>query len=154
MQIGNQLGVALQQAELLAKTQQQSTALQQAALAADTANHAKSEFLANMSHELRTPLNAILGFTQLMSRDRTLSQENLQNLDIINRGGEHLLNLINNILEMFKIEAGRITLNLSSFDLHHLLDNLQRMLHLRAVSKGLELLFELDANLPQNSLRL
>ncbi|MUG94999.1 response regulator [Scytonema sp. UIC 10036] len=150
VQIGNQLGVALQQAELLAKTQQQSTALQQAVIVADAANHAKSEFLANMSHELRTPLNAILGFTQLMSRDRNLSQENQQNLEIINRAGEHLLNLINDILEMSKIEAGRTTLNINSFDLHHLLDNLQQMLHLRAVSKGLELVFELDANLPQN----
>ncbi|KYC41395.1 histidine kinase [Scytonema hofmannii PCC 7110] len=150
VQIGNQLGVVLQQAELLAKTQQQSTALQQAVVAADAANHAKSEFLANMSHELRTPLNAILGFSQLMSRDRTLSQENQQNLDIINRAGEHLLNLINDILEMSKIEAGRTTLNINSFNLHHLLDNLQQMLHLRAVSKGLELVFELDPNLPQN----
>jgi two-component system, sensor histidine kinase and response regulator len=150
VQIGNQLGVALQQAELLAKTQQQSAALQQAAIAANAANHAKSEFLANMSHELRTPLNAILGFTQLMSRDRTLSQENQQNLDIINRAGEHLLNLINDILEMSKIEAGRTIFNFSSFDLPHLLNNIQQMLHLRAVSKGLELLFELDANLPQN----
>ncbi|GAB1542340.1 hypothetical protein NUACC21_50140 [Scytonema sp. NUACC21] len=149
VQIGNQLGVALQQAELLAKTQQQSTALQQAVIAADAANHAKSEFLANMSHELRTPLNAILGFTQLMSRDRTLSSENQQNLEIINRAGEHLLNLINDILEMSKIEAGRTTLNITNFDLHHLLDNLQQMLHLRAVSKAIELVFELDLNLPQ-----
>ncbi|KAF3889631.1 MULTISPECIES: GAF domain-containing hybrid sensor histidine kinase/response regulator [Nostocales] len=150
VQIGNQLGVALQQVELLAKTQEQSTALQQAVIAADAANHAKSEFLANMSHELRTPLNAILGFTQLMSRDRKLSRETQQNLEIINRAGEHLLSLINDILEMSKIEAGRTTLNINSFDLYHLLNNLQQMLHLRAVSKGLELVFELDANLPQN----
>jgi two-component system sensor histidine kinase/response regulator len=149
MQIGNQLGVALQQAELLAQTQRQSQALQQAVIAADAANHAKSEFLANMSHELRTPLNAILGFTQVMSRDSTLSIEHQQNLRIINRAGEHLLNLINDILEMSKIEAGRTTLNLSSFDLIHLLDNLQEMLNIRAVAKGLELMFEYAPDLPR-----
>ncbi|WP_026733887.1 PAS domain S-box protein [Fischerella sp. PCC 9605] len=149
VQIGNQLGVALQQAELLAQTQRQSQALQQAVIAADAANHAKSEFLANMSHELRTPLNAILGFTQVMSRDSTLSTEHQQNLRIINRAGEHLLNLINDILEMSKIEAGRTTLNLSSFDLIHLLDNLQEMLHIRAAAKGLELMFEYAPDLPR-----
>ncbi|MCX7593392.1 MAG: PAS domain S-box protein [Fischerella sp.] len=149
VQIGNQLGVALQQAELLTQTQRQSQALQQAVIAADAANRAKSEFLANMSHELRTPLNAILGFTQVMSRDRTLSTEHQQNLRIINRAGEHLLNLINDILEMSKIEAGRTTLNLSSFDLIHLLDNLQEMLHIRAAAKGLELMFEYAPDLPR-----
>ncbi|PMB43336.1 histidine kinase [Fischerella thermalis CCMEE 5205] len=149
VQIGNQLGVALQQAELLARTQKQSSALQKAVIAADAANRAKSEFLANMSHELRTPLNAILGFTQIMSRDSTLSSENKQNLTIINRAGEHLLNLINDILEMSKIEAGRTTLNLSSFDLIYLLDNLQEMLHIRAVAKGLKLVFEYAPEIPR-----
>ncbi|MGI8504756.1 MAG: PAS domain S-box protein [Hassallia sp.] len=149
VQIGNQLGVALQQAELLTQTQRQSQALQQAAIAADAANRAKSEFLANMSHELRTPLNAILGFTQVMSREKSLSSENQQNLTIINRAGEHLLNLINDILEMSKIEAGKTTLNPSSFDLIHLLDNLQDMLHFRAADKGLQLTFEYSLTIPQ-----
>ncbi|MDF5708596.1 MAG: PAS domain-containing protein [Nostoc sp. S4] len=148
VQISNQLAVALQQAQLLAQMQKQSQALQEAAIAADAANRAKSEFLANMSHELRTPLNAILGFTQLMSHDGTLSTEHQQNLTIINRAGEHLLNLINDILEMSKIEAGRITLNLSSFDLIHLLQNLEDMLRFRATSKGLELVFEYTSELP------
>ncbi|MEC4812948.1 MAG: response regulator [Scytonema sp. PMC 1069.18] len=149
VQTANQLGVALQQAELLGQTQKQSQALQQAVIAADAANRAKSEFLANMSHELRTPLNAILGFTQLMSRDRTLSEENQHNLEIINRAGEHLLNLINDILEMSKIEAGRTTLNIGNFDLIHLLSSLRDMLELRAESKGLQLIFEVEPNLPQ-----
>ncbi|MBN3898908.1 MAG: PAS domain S-box protein, partial [Nostoc sp. NOS(2021)] len=149
VQIGNQLGVALQQAQLLAQTQRQSQALQEAVIIADAANRAKSEFLANMSHELRTPLNAILGFTQVMSHDHTLSTEHQQNLIIINRAGEHLLNLINDILEMSKIEAGRITLNLNSFDLIRLLENLEEMLRFRATSKGLELVFEYTSNLPQ-----
>ncbi|MBD2681670.1 MULTISPECIES: PAS domain S-box protein [Nostoc] len=149
VQISNQLAVALQQAQLLAQMQRQSQALQEAAIVADAANRAKSEFLANMSHELRTPLNAILGFTQLMSHDDALSAEHQQNLAIINRAGEHLLNLINDILEMSKIEAGRMTLNLSSFDLIHLLQNLEEMLRFRATSKGLELVFEYTSDLPQ-----
>ncbi|MCC5634677.1 PAS domain S-box protein [Nostoc sp. CHAB 5844] len=149
VQIGNHLGVALQQAELLAQTQRQSQALQAAVIAADAANRAKSEFLANMSHELRTPLNAILGFTQIMSYDHELSTEHQKNLTIINRAGEHLLNLINDILEMSKIEAGRTTLNISSFDLIVLLDNLEEMLRLRAESKGLQLRFEYAPQLPQ-----
>lgn len=149
VQIGNQLGVALQQAELLAVKQRQSQALEQAAIVADAANRAKSEFLASMSHELRTPLNAILGFTQLMSRDTLLNTENQQNLAIINRAGEHLLNLINDILEMSKIEAGRSNLNLSNFDLIKLLENLKEMLQFRATAKGLVLVFEYANNIPQ-----
>ncbi|MEA5627213.1 PAS domain S-box protein [Nostoc sp. UHCC 0251] len=149
VQIGNQLSVALQQAQLLAQTQRQSQALQEAVITADAANCAKSEFLANMSHELRTPLNAILGFTQVMSHDHALSTEHQQNLAIINRAGEHLLNLINDILEMSKIEAGRITLNVNSFDLIRLLESLKEMLRFRATSKGLELVFEYTSYLPQ-----
>ncbi|MEH1854180.1 MAG: ATP-binding protein [Nostoc sp.] len=128
--------------------QEQQAAVREAARSA-AANLAKSEFLANMSHELRTPLNAILGFTQVMSRDYSLSGEHQENLAIINRAGEHLLNLINDILEMSKIEAGRITLNRSSFDLIHLLKNLEEMLHLRAASKNLELLFKYTQDIPK-----
>ncbi|MDZ8189839.1 MAG: ATP-binding protein [Nostoc sp. ChiSLP02] len=127
---------------------EKQVAIREAARSA-AANLAKSEFLANMSHELRTPLNAILGFTQVMSRDYSLSDEHQKSLGIINRAGEHLLNLINDILEMSKIEAGRIRLNLSSFDLIHLLNNLEEMLHLRAASKNLELVFEYPPDLPQ-----
>jgi two-component system, sensor histidine kinase and response regulator len=148
VQIANQLGVALQQAELLEKTQQQSIALQNALIAADAASHAKSEFLANMSHELRTPLNAILGFTQLMSRDSNLSTEHHEHLTIINRAGEHLLTIINDILEMSKIEAGKTTLNNHSFNLHEFLELLYNFIKLRAESKGLELIFDYAADVP------
>src|SRR5438445_6020862 len=85
--------------------------------AAEAANRAKSAFLANMSHEIRTPMNAILGFSQLMLRDQNLDARQSQYLGTINRSGEHLLALINDILEMSKIEAGRTTLNPATFDL-------------------------------------
>ncbi|AOY83433.1 ATP-binding protein [Moorena producens JHB] len=115
----------------------------------EEANKAKSQFLANMSHELRTPLNAILGFTQLMNRDSSLNQEHQEYLAIISRSGEHLLNLINDILEMSKIEAGQITVNQTSFDLYRLLDSLEEMLRLRASSKGLQLIVYREPELPR-----
>ncbi|GFE70187.1 ATP-binding protein [Chroococcus sp. FPU101] len=116
---------------------------------ADLANQAKSKFLANMSHELRTPLNAILGFTQVMNRDTSLSQEQRENLKIINRSGEHLLVLINDILEMSKIEAGRVTFHPTIFDLYALLESLQDMFSLKAKTKHLQLIFEKSIDVPQ-----
>lgn len=148
-QIGTQLGVAVQQAELLARTQQQAEELKEAKETADAANRAKSEFLANMSHELRTPLNAILGFTQLMQRDSSLSTEQDQYLNIVSRSGEHLLELINDVLEMSKIEAGRVTLHENSFNFYRLLDSLEELLQLGATSKGLQLTFERTDEIPQ-----
>ncbi|MCU0846040.1 MAG: PAS domain S-box protein, partial [Spirochaetes bacterium] len=91
------------------------TAIKEAKDAADEANRSKSVFLANMSHEIRTPMNAILGFAQLMRRDPALAGQSREHLDIINRSGEHLLSLINDILEMSKIEAGRAVLAPATF---------------------------------------
>ncbi|MCT7984890.1 PAS domain-containing protein [Laspinema sp. A4] len=123
-------------------------ALQEAKKAADAASQAKGEFLSKMSHELRTPLNAILGFTQILNRDNTLKPQQQEYLGIISRAGEHLLSLINDVLEMSKIEAGRISLNETSFDLYRLLNSLEEMFRLKAESKGLQLIFERTSNLP------
>jgi signal transduction histidine kinase len=116
---------------------------------AESANRAKSMFLANMSHELRTPLNAVLGFSQLMLHDPNLTQTQHENLEIIERSGEHLLALINNVLDLSKIEAGRVELEPEIFDLHKMLLGLGEMFSLRAEQKGLTLVFDFDTNVPQ-----
>ena len=134
---------------LLAALQVSQEALEQAAQEAEIANLAKSQFLAKMSHELRTPLNAILGFTQVMNKNSTLSVQQREHLAIINRSGEHLLTLINDVLDMSKIESGTITLNQDSFDLLKMLKSLEEMFQLKANSKGVELEFILPNNLPQ-----
>jgi PAS domain S-box-containing protein len=123
--------------------------LNQAKQVAEAANQAKSEFFANMSHELRTPLNVILGFTQLMARDASINAKQLSNLKIVNNSGEHLLELINDVLDMSKIEAGRAILNETSLDLYHLLNTLIDMFQYKANAKGLQLLFVKDPAVPQ-----
>lgn len=131
----------------ITQQKQAEAALKQAKETADAANRAKSEFLANMSHELRTPLNAIIGFSQVLNRDPSLIQHK-QTLDIINRSGEHLLELINDILEMSKIEAGRAALNETTLDFYRLLDNLEAMLRLKASAKNLQLIFDRTSDVP------
>jgi signal transduction histidine kinase len=117
--------------------------------AAEAANQAKSTFLTSMSHELRTPLNAILGFSSLMRRDEQLRPEQRANLDIINRSGEHLLTLINDILELAKIEAGKTQLNITPFDLGVLVRDVTDMIEIRARAKGLRLLIDQSSQFPR-----
>ncbi|MDM8544406.1 ATP-binding protein, partial [Desulfococcaceae bacterium HSG9] len=117
---------------------------------AESANQAKSAFLANMSHELRTPLNAILGFAQLMTRSRTLPREHEENLATINQSGKHLLTLINQVLDLSKIEAGRITLDKRDFDLHNMLSELENMFRIQADKKALQLVFNSAENVPRH----
>jgi signal transduction histidine kinase len=121
---------------------------------ADEANRAKSVFLANMSHELRTPLNAMLGFTQLLAREPGLSKEQLTQLGLIGRSGDHLLALINDVLEFTKIESDKMELHNEPFALHRFLLGLEEMFRLQAEQKGLALKFILEDHVPPLSGRI
>jgi signal transduction histidine kinase/CheY-like chemotaxis protein len=135
--------------ERTVELEQEIVVRKQAEEAAQAANQAKSTFLANMSHELRSPLNAILGFSQLMMRSQTLPLEHVENAGIITRSGEHLLTLINQVLDLSKIEAGRTTLNENNFDLFRLLDDVEDMFQLKADDKGLQLICDRAPDVPR-----
>jgi signal transduction histidine kinase/ActR/RegA family two-component response regulator len=115
----------------------------------DKANRAKSEFLANMSHEIRTPMNAILGFAQLLARDPALAPAQARQIDTILRNGAHLLQLINDVLDMSAVESGRVLLAREVFDLHAVVDELGTLFESRAHAQGLDLQVERGATVPR-----
>ncbi|MDJ0715840.1 MAG: chemotaxis protein CheB [Prochloraceae cyanobacterium] len=139
-QVGIQLGVSVQQSGLFTQIHNQSQALQKAKEEAEAANQAKSAFIAHTSHELRTPLNAILGFAQIFKRDPHLTPSQINAIEVIRQSGEHLLTLINDILYLAKIEAGKLELELRDFHFPSFLDNLLAITRLRAEQKGLSVL--------------
>jgi signal transduction histidine kinase/CheY-like chemotaxis protein len=129
---------------------ERTNALSVAVRQAQAANRAKSTFLANMSHELRTPLNSVIGFSRLMADSKNMLPEEKRNLAIIHRSGQHLLTLINDILELSKIEAGRAVLQTEVLNLHDMLQEVLDMVSMRAVQTGVELVLD-SAGLPASA---
>jgi len=127
----------------------QAEAERTARQAAEAANRAKSTFLANMSHELRTPLNSILGYAQILERDPVLGERQLAGVNVIKKSGEHLLTLINDILDLSKIEASKMALYLADFTLLPFVQGIANMAGVKAAQKGLELVCDLGSSLPQ-----
>ncbi len=123
--------------------------LETAKKTAETTNTAKSQFLADMSHEIRTPLNAILGYAQILKRDKSVSDSQKDGLDIIERSGNHLLNLINDILDLSKIEAQKMESHVSAIDFPRFLTQLSEMIRIRAQQKGIAFRYETTSALPQ-----
>lgn len=139
----------LRQVEETRKTQ---TALEHAKEQAQQASRAKSEFLSNMSHELRTPLHGVLGYAQILRRDAATSATHRESLEAIERCGQHLLILINDILDLTKIEAGQLQADIQPVDLRQLIGDVHMIIAQRALNKGLQLNLELAPDLPGSTL--
>lgn len=140
--VAGQVGLAIAQNDLVGKEEAQRRELEQAKVQAEVANKAKTEFLAKMTHELRTPLNSILGFAQLLSREEDTNESQRDTLEIINNSGEHLLEIINDVLEISKIEAGRIELVPERFALDRMMQSVKQMLAPKALSQGVDFRFD------------
>jgi len=148
-QMADKLESTLRQMEMeIEERKRAQQVAQEAEEVAEAANRAKSVFLANMSHELRTPLNSILGFSQLMFRDEHTSPQDKKRLAIINRSGEYLLLLINQVLDLSKIEAGRVSLTEIDFNLQYLLSDMQNMFAVQAQQNGVGFVVDYADDLP------
>ncbi|NMF59104.1 response regulator [Pseudanabaena yagii] len=134
--------------ELLQTQQDYTDKIREAKDIADAANQAKSEFLANMSHELRTPLNGILGYTQILSRSTTLSEKERHGIQIIHQCGTHLLTLINDVLDLSKIEARKLDLDLQPVHLTSFLQGIAEICRVRADKKNIQFIYQVDSHLP------
>lgn len=144
----NEIGLLAKIVDKSFKQRQQQMKLEHARHLAEAANQAKSTFLANMSHELRTPLNGILGYTQILSRDRTLTNKQQEGINIIQRSGEYLLTLINDILDLAKIEAGKIELYPVDFKFVEFIQDIVDLLKMRAKQKEINFFYEPTSYLP------
>lgn len=131
------------------KVKERTQELEIAKLAADSANEAKSEFLASMSHELRTPLNGILGYAQIMARDEDVTPKLQKGIQVVYQSGSHLLNLINDILDLSKIEARKLELYNQDFHFPNLLTGVTEICRIKAQQKNVEFLYQASNNLPQ-----
>ena len=161
--LAGQIGIAIAQIRFTERDERQRQQLEDAKSIAESAraeaetarqmaekaNQAKSEFLAKMTHELRTPLNAILGFAELIRRDSETTEHQRGTLDIIHNSGEHLLSIINDVLEMSKIEAGGVEMTNEKFDFIQMLKSVHDMLDFKAEQKGLKLIFRKAGGLPR-----
>ena len=134
--------------ELEIRVEERTAELQTAKLNADNANHSKSEFLANMSHELRTPLNGILGFAQILERSQVIPKKELDQINIIHQCGSHLLTLINDVLDISKIEARKLELAPKAIHLPSLVQGVVEIFQVRADQKRLNFIYKPDRNLP------
>ncbi|MEG3987503.1 ATP-binding protein [Microcoleus sp. S28C3] len=134
--------------ELENRVEERTSELKDAKVAADTANHAKSQFLANMSHELRTPLNGILGYAQIMERDKSTTPQQKDAIQIIHHCGSHLLTLINDILDISKIEASKMELYSSTFNFPSFLIEVVEICRIRAEQKEIIFNYQVLNQLP------